>query len=333
MPAVSRLACREVARDIFQVRLPLPFALNHVNCYLLRDEDGWTVIDTALNYEPAIAGWRAALAELSISPRAIRRVILTHMHPDHFGLCGWFQAQSGAAVYLSPRERDLAEYTWLHDIPTEEHRTAVLRYLHSGGISPEISAFIGKQQDRLRELTLPHPARLCTIEAGATVKMGGRTFQAIHAPGHADGQLLFYAAEDRLLLCGDQVLLHITPNIGMWPTSEPNPLGRYLRSLDQLARLDVALALPGHHDLITNWQERIGELVVHHEERLDAMYEAARAGATALDVSRMVFNFSKFSPHEVRFAVAETLAHLEYLAEAGVLVRVEERERRLYRAA
>ena len=334
MPGTGKLAhVRAVAEQIYQVRLPLPFALNHVNCYLLDDGDGWTLVDTGLHTPEIVAAWEAAWAELGIARRHIHRIVLTHMHPDHFGLAGWLQRETGAPVFLSPRERELAEITWIHDQPGERRRAAMARYFHSGGISPDVGAIVAKQQDHLRRLTLPHPVEMGVIAPGETVAMGGRTFRAIHAPGHADGQLIFYCADDLLLLSGDQVLMKITPNIGVWPTSEPNPLARYLCSLAELKSLEVALALPGHQKLITDWRGRLEELIEHHAHRIEFMFAAAKEGATALEVSLVVFNFDRFSQHEVRFAVAEALAHLEYLAEEGRLVRVEEAERRIYRAA
>lgn len=334
-------AVRPVADGIYAVRLPLPFALNHVNCYLLRDgdggaDDGWTIVDAGLNRPEVRELWQAAWRELRIEPHAIRRIVLTHMHPDHFGLAGWLQAQTGAPVLLSRRERTLATITWMEEL-TAEREAAVQRYLHAAGTTPDVAQVIRTQQDALRNLTFPHPHDLLTIDVGATLRLGGRDFTAIHAPGHSDGQLVFYCPAERLALCGDQVLQRITPNIGVWPTSEPNPLARYLASLAELARLDVALALPGHHREITNWAERITELQEHHRHRLEAMYNAViaggEAGASALEVSYAVFNYDRFSTHEVRFAVAEALAHLEYLAEQGRLVREELADRRIYRRA
>jgi glyoxylase-like metal-dependent hydrolase (beta-lactamase superfamily II) len=329
---------RQIADDIYQLRQPLPFALNHVNCYLLQDEDGWTIVDAGLNRPELRERWQAAWHELSIDPHRVHRIVLTHMHPDHFGLAGWLQEQTGAQVLLSPREIDVARLTWIEDI-TPERAAAVARYMHVAGVPCDVASIITTQQDYLRSLTYPHPHSITAIHPGATIRMGGRNFTAIHAPGHADGQLIFYSAADCLLLCGDQVLQRITPNIGVWPTTEPNPLARYLHSLAQLAALEVDLALPGHHAPIVNWQARIAELQLHHDERIEVMYKAVqhgaatKGGATALEVSYAVFNYDRFSRHEVRFAVAEALAHLEYLAEQGRLQRHDTPTARLYTPA
>jgi glyoxylase-like metal-dependent hydrolase (beta-lactamase superfamily II) len=294
------------------------------------DGGGWTLIDAGLNRPELRERWLAAWQELQINPRHIRRIVLTHMHPDHFGLAGWLQQQTGAEVLLSPREIEVARLTWIEEV-TPDRALIVQRYMHSAGVGADVAGIILTQQDYLRSLTLPHPQSITPLAPGASITMGGRRFIAIHAPGHADGQLVFYCAEDRLLLCGDQVLQRITPNIGVWPTTEPDPLARYLRSLQELAALDVRLALPGHYAPLDNWQARIAELQVHHAQRIEAMYAAATEGATALEVSYTVFDYDRFSQHEVRFAVAEALAHLEYLAERGRLQRVETPQGRMYR--
>ena len=311
-----------VAPNIYQVRVPLPFRLNHVNCYLLHDNlsegAGWTIVDTGLNWPDAKETWKVALAELSIEADDIHQLVLTHMHPDHFGLAGWFQEWCGKPLYLSPLEAEMAEKIWVHHAWRPE---AVMEWWDACGVPRDVSKDAAEQTTLLRERTLPHPTDVRTIDYGATARMGGRDFLAIHAPGHADGQIIFYNAAEKLMLSGDQVLMRITPNIGLWPTTEAGPLNRYLVSLRQLAKLDVQVALPGHRNVIEDWAGRIGEILAHHDERLQYMKEAVGKNASAYDVSERVFPLDKLSPHEVRFAVAETLAHLEYLVENGELER------------
>jgi len=310
---------QKITAGIYQICLPLPFALDHVNCYLLRGDDGWTVLDAGLNTPANQAGWQHAFTQLDISPGDVRQIILTHSHPDHYGLAGWLQQLCDAPVFLSPREAELARVVWeagnLHQ--------AMFAMLGRAGVPDETNRGATQATQKMRRLTLPHPqAQL--LEPGATVPVGGRRFQAIHAPGHSDGQLIFYDAADRLLLSGDQVLIKITPNIGLWPMTDPDPLGRYLVSLQELMRLEVRLALPGHGPLITHWHERLTELQQHHAQRLEKMLAAVGAAAvTPYDVSQQIFNHKKLTLHEVRFAVSETLSHLEYLVNQHCLRREE----------
>ncbi len=307
-----------VAPNIYQLRLPLPFALNHVNVYLLRDQRGWTIVDTGLHTPAAEAAWQAALTELSIAPRQIHTIVLTHFHPDHFGMAGWLHQRSGAPVLLSPREIELASEVWIHRADHDD--PSIHHFLRHGMPAELVRKVVGAIAD-LRAATRPHPP-LTPLPAGAWLMMGDRQMRAIHAPGHSDGQLIFYAPADRLALVGDQVLLKISPHIGVWPESEPDPLRKYLASLDELAGLEVDLALPGHGKPITAWRERLCELLDHHRERLEVMLAAVRAGAeTAFAVAQRAFDVDRFTPHEARFAIAETIAHLDLLVADGLIER------------
>lgn len=306
----------QVAERIYQVQIPLPFALRIVNCYLLEDDDGWTIVDSGLHRPEGQAVWHTAFAILGIDPRAVNRIILTHFHPDHYGMAGWLQDLCGdKPVYMSPRETELAHLVW--GKPDNEPEPMIELYA-SHGTPSELIEELAQNVGRLRAMTFPHP-QVATITPGTTIRMGGRDFRAVHAPGHSDGQMIFYDPRDRLVLSGDQVLMKISPHVGLWPESEPDPLGRYLASLAELAELDVRLALPGHGRLIEDWRGRLAELVDHHDLRLQNMRAAVGTAANAYDVARLMFNFARLTPHEIRFAIAETIAHLELLTRYGSL--------------
>lgn len=309
----------QVAEAIYQVQLPLPFALRIVNCYLLDNGDGsWTLLDTGLNTPDGQAVWGAAFDALGITPRQISQIVLTHTHPDHYGMAGWLQALTDAPVRLSLREDAAAQTFW---VDADDRYAATTEQMAHMAVPAEVNQQIVEGIALTRALTYPHPDRRELIQPGATLRMGGRDFRPILAPGHSDGQLIFYDPADRLLICGDHVLMQITPNIGLWAETDPDPLGRFLASLRDLRSLDVRLALPGHKALITDWQDRVDQLIAHHLERLSRTLDLLERPATAYQVAGGLFNFGRLSVHEMRFAVVETLAHLEYLVNTGAIQR------------
>jgi len=307
----------QVAEGIFQVQLPLPFPLRIVNCYMLRDGDGWTILDTGINYLDGRVAWQAAFADLEIAPKTIQRIILTHAHPDHFGMAGWLAEQSGAPVQLAPLEQEFVRTAWHAGAANEQ---AIVDLFQAHGMPTVLAEQVRHSMAETRAMTLPWPTT-SAIEPGVSIQIGARSFQVIATPGHSDQHLVFYCAEERLLLCGDAVLIKITPNISLWPHGRPNPLADYLQSLDLLAALQVDLALSGHGPLIRAFGERLAELRAHHHERLEIMEQATGGGATAFSICTAVFPITALSPHQMRFAMAETLAHLEYLVVVGRLER------------
>lgn len=319
----------QITDDIYQVQLPLPFALKIVNCYLLRGENGWTILDTGLNTRLARQTWLDTFTELMIEPDQIEQIVVTHYHPDHFGLAGWLQnwashneSDTVPPVVMSQIDYETARIIWWRD--ESDIMGSWIDFWQACGVPNDTSQELLTHSDDTRELTLPLPSIVETIQVGSVLKMGQRGFKVLPAPGHTDGQVIFYDADNRLLLSADHVLMKITPNISVWPLTSYNPLGRYLHSLRELSSLDVQLALPGHRALIKNWQERLEQLLIHHDKRLDKMCEAVRDGHdTPYDVTKVVFRSRKLSSHEIRFAVTETLAHLVLLDEQGRIRRRE----------
>ena len=313
-----------IADGVLRIQVPVPFGrLGDVNVYLLREDAGWTVVDTGLNTPTARATWRAALAEMDISFSELQRIILTHSHPDHIGLAGWLQhqvaAEGGRApAYLTRREQELAH----HWRTAEASDVPLKRLFRRCGVPETLLESVTADLRALRQATQPPPTAVRPLRFDRPLTVGARRFEVLHTPGHSDGHAVLYEADDRFLLTGDHVLPHITPTISRWPSTEPNSLGRYLQSLRAMKAVDVRRALPGHGAVIDDWTARVHAIEVHHVERLAQMEQAVEEGAaTVFEVARAVFALDTLGAGETRFAVAETLSHLEYLVDEGRLCR------------
>ncbi len=312
--------------DIWQLRLPLPYALDHVNVYLIEGNNGWTLVDTGLNLAKARARWDAAFAELEIGRTDVAQIVVTHIHPDHFGMAGWLQERFSqperqVPVFISTEDHQRFLILW-NELKAEDSLDAMNRFFISSGFPPEYAREVTEGTRRTGAKTLPHPTFTPTPSSGI-LKMGNRKWEVIHAPGHADGQLIFYDPSDRLFLCGDQLLMKITPNIGLWNDTEPGVLQRYLNSLEQLKTFDTRVGYPGHKWLISDWQKRIEEMLTHHDERLNTTFEAVhkKPGVSANGVSQAVFRLGELNYHQSSFAIAETLAHLDLLEARNAIQR------------
>ena len=314
--------------DIWQLRLPLPYALDHVNVYLIQGDQGWTLVDTGLNISNARTLWEATFAELGIGDTDVEQIVVTHVHPDHFGMAGWLQQrfsnpEKDVPVFVSAEEHQKFLAIW-DGIKGERPIDEMTRFLILNGIPAKYARAVTNETKRTGAKTLPHPT-FTSIPSEGILKMGNRKWEVIQAPGHADGQIIFYDPSDRLFLCGDQLLMKITPNIGYWSDTKPGVLQRYLDSLASLRKYDVRVGYPGHKWLIGDWQQRCAELLAHHDERLATTFEAVQktAGISVDEVSQAVFRLGELNPQQSSFAIAETLAHLDLLNARNAIQREE----------
>jgi glyoxylase-like metal-dependent hydrolase (beta-lactamase superfamily II) len=313
---------------IYKVRLPLPFRLNHVNCYAIQGTEGWWLVDAGLKREETIEGWMQFFKEHSIKPADIRGIYITHFHPDHYGCSGWLQNYSGAPVYIGEIDAGRVNSYWKNQ---DFIIGAMSTLFKENGMPDEITGQTMETMTRLIAYTAPH-AELTVLKDRQTVKLGDFEYRVILTPGHTDGHICFYNEDYGVLLSGDHLLPEISSNISLWPQScaDPNPLDNFLRSLHSLRSLNCQLALPAHGKPFANIDERISQLESHHQERLKLIKDCAGNGATAYQVCRQVFS-QNLSVHELRFAMAETLAHLVYLKFNGDLEKVSDGGVDIYR--
>lgn len=306
--------CR--GEGIYQLRMPLPFPLRWVNAYLLKDANGYTVIDPGLRTADAERSWEEAMQELGVNVRDIRQIILTHHHPDHIGMAGLLQQQTGAIVRLSVSGMDQIDYLWGERRQATEELLALFLY---HGMDLRTCERMRDHLESFVPLVSPLP-EFTPLAAGEIVQMGGHTYKAIAAPGHAFGQLML-CNDKGILFCGDHVLPQISPNVGLLPRFDSNPLGSYLTSLEEVSQLSVHQAFPGHRDPFTDFAVRCRELIEHHHQRLEKMLTMLDQPTTAFMVCQTFFG-QTLSIHQLRFALAETLAHLVYLKEQGDVVEL-----------
>jgi glyoxylase-like metal-dependent hydrolase (beta-lactamase superfamily II) len=318
---------RELAPGLAGVRFALPFALDHVNVWLLEEVPGWTIIDTGVADEPTRNRWRALL-QGPLAGRPVARILATHFHPDHLGLAGWLCAETGAELLMSQTEwlngRLLALDT---SIGFVEAGRAFDRRV---GLDEEVVAARAARGNLYRRRVVEPPARFRRLRDGDRLRLAGQEWRVIVGHGHAPEMVCLFSLELNLLIAADQILPKISPVVGVWPAEpEANPLADFLATLERLRALpDDCLVLPSHGRPFRGLHIRIDQLVAHHAERLEATLAACARPVTVADVIPHLFQ-RELDTHQLQFAVGESLAHLNYLLAEGQLRRDRDDDGRL----
>lgn len=299
--------------DLIQIRVPVPLALKSVNSYLLRDDDGYTWIDPGLNTKDIQDFWKNIFLQLSISPKQIKKIICTHQHPDHFGLAGYAQKLTDAPVYLSQAAYSYAQLLW-GDGGDYAHKLDVLFQKHH--VPKALIAEIVENLSWFNTVVLPFPS-ITELKPNMLFTINNEQWRTIETSGHAKGHMMLYNERKSQLICGDQVLPHITPHVGIVPSEEhEQPLQRFLDSLKRIKTLEVKESYGGHGERFTNWANRIEDIIGHHERRLSKLEQLIKEHGqlNAFEASNLIFGKHLHKqPQNLRFAITEMIAHLDYL--------------------
>jgi glyoxylase-like metal-dependent hydrolase (beta-lactamase superfamily II) len=292
--------------------LPLPLALRNINAYLIEASSGYSLVDTGMHTKEAEVVLRTALAEASVAMEDVRRVFVTHLHPDHIGMAGTLE-RAGAEIVMHGPELENAARMWSRDHSMIDETYA---WFERHGMPADVDEGmrkswleIGRAVDEVEDIT--------AAGDGEELDLGGRRARLKWTPGHTDYHAVLVDEPERILFSGDHVLPRITSNVGLYPYSRDDPLGDFLDALRAVRTLPVTRVLPAHGDPFDDLPGRVDQILAHHQDRLRATLDAIGTGdRDAYAVCRTLFPVLR-TPHEERFALAETLAHLRYLERRG----------------
>ena len=301
-------------------------SLAHVNIYLIRGETGYLLVDSGWNTSESYDTLQRNLTGIGADVKEISQILVTHVHPDHYGMAGRIRRLSGAKLMLHEMEKGFIQPRYM-DMDELLRQTA--DWLVSNGVPPEETGDIRNATVGLENFIVPTMPDV-TLHGGETITTGTFTFQVLWTPGHSSGHICLYEPERKILLAGDHILPAITPNISLHPQSIDNPLGCYLNSLNDIKQLETEIVLPGHDEPFTGLVPRIDEIIRHHEERNREILEAIKGGPkTAYRIALEVTwgdggSWQDLPVFHKRMAIFETLAHLELMVANGQIEKQPE---------
>lgn len=294
--------------------------LDHVNVWAIADDEGWTLVDTGLRTPETAEAWRHAFQSL-LSERPVRRIIVTHLHPDHCGMAGWLTGRTGATLWMTR-----LEYLMLRVLASDTGREApaegIAFYRAMGWDEPALDRYRARFGE-FGKMLYPIPNAFHCIRDGSRIDIGGREWEVVVGQGHSPEHACLYSRDLKLLISGDQVLPRISSNISVHPLEpEADPLSDWLRTLaavkDRVA--DETLILPAHGEPFLGLHHRIDQLIQGHESALVRLLEMLDEPKRVVDVFGALFR-REITAELLGMATGEGLAHLHCLLNRGLASR------------
>jgi len=305
----------EVSEGVYLLKMPIPFALDHINLWLLRDGDGWTIVDTGFNTEESASIWENVLTGFC-KGEPIHKIIVTHFHPDHVGMAGWLMRRTNAPVHMSQ-----LDYLMAHQAcaPLNDNQTAERRrfYQNFGLLESQTNDLLARKMssnDGISEA----PVAYTRMKDGGSIQVNNETWGFHAFSGHSPEHICLLNAERKVMISGDQILPSISPNIGV-PFNEPaaNPLQDYLDSLFVIVKFDAdILVLPSHGRVFKGIQQRAQKLIDGHNRHLDLLRELCTVPRTGKEVTEAMFG-TRLTLFNLSLGAGEAMAHLNYLIGTG----------------
>jgi glyoxylase-like metal-dependent hydrolase (beta-lactamase superfamily II) len=309
----------DVAPGVRWVRMPLPFALDHINLWLLEDEGGWAIVDTGIGLAETVELWERVFAD-ELGGKGVTRVIVTHYHPDHMGNAGWLTERFRIDLWCAQAEWLTAQLAWRRRGGADVEQR-ISHYRRHGFGDEALEKF--RQRGNHYPRVVPTLAtEFHCLRDGDVLTIGGRRWEVLTVHGHAPEHACLWCPEAGVLIGGDQVLPKITTNVSVWP-EQPygNPLRLYLDSLMRFRPMPSdTLVLPSHGLPFQGLHARLDRLRQHHEARLAEAFDALGDPRTGVDLIPVLFR-RELDVHQLNFAIGEVLAHLHLLEADGGVAR------------
>jgi glyoxylase-like metal-dependent hydrolase (beta-lactamase superfamily II) len=310
----------EIAPGIHWVRMRLPMQLNHINLWLLEDDDGWTAVDTGIKDEPTKEAWEKLFAG-PMRGRPIKRVIVTHLHPDHVGLAGWLVRKFGVQLWMTR-----TDYLMCRNLSVDTGQEAPpegVKFYKAAGFPDEQLEMYKTRFGGFGRGVYRLPSGFRRMQEGDRIPVGNRVWEIVVGRGHAPEHACLWCREENIFISGDQILPRISSNVSLFPTEpDANPLQDWLDSCSKLKVLlpkDI-LVLPSHNEPFRGAPLRLQELIDGHEEGMDKVRELCVEPKRAIDVFPALFR-AKITSGNFGMATGESLAHLNCMIARGQIAK------------
>ena len=302
-----------ITEDVLWLRMPLPFALNHINLWLLKDKDKWIIVDTGLNIKETRDLWKKTLHDSQGNPFDIKEIIVTHMHPDHIGCAGWL-----AQLFKVPLSMSRTDYLMCRSLVADTGNRApeeALSFYRAAGFDAQALEVYQERFGGFGRYIAPLPNAFKRLKDGDTCTINDKQWHVVVGSGHTPEHLCLYCPQSKIMLSGDQVLPRISSNVSLFPTEpEANPLQDWLDSCARLQKKipDDVLVLPAHNTPFYGLHERLKALIDGHERGLARLLKTCQKPHRSVDVFSTLFKRPITNDTRI-MATGESLAHLRCL--------------------